>query len=188
MDKQLFVTYGIPALGGLLAWLVLFLALRAGRRHRLVADLPTSKTTGVFIGLVELSGTAEAEQPLVSYLAQGRCVYYQWHVDEHWSRTVTETYTDSQGNTQTRTRTESGWTTVARGGEGIDFYPRDDCGVIAIRPEKARVEPMSVFDRTCGRGDDLYYAKGPSRGGLEPRALMTADQFERAAVEVKLAA
>jgi hypothetical protein len=124
--------------------------------------LPTSKTTGVFIGLVELSGTAEAEQPLVSFLAEGRCVYYQWHVDEHWSRTVTETYTDSEGKTQTRTRTESGWTTVAGGGDGIEFYLRDDCGVIAIHPEKARVEPLPVFDRTCGPGDDLYYGKGPS--------------------------
>ncbi len=162
MDQQLFVVYVIPALGGLLAWLLMFLALRAGRRHRLVSDLPTSKTTGVFIGLVELSGTAEAEQPVVSFLAESHCVYYQWRVDEHWSRTVTETYTDSQGNTQTRTRTETGWTAVDQGGDAIAFYLRDDCGVIAIRPEKAKVEPLSVFDRTCGPGDDLYYGKGPS--------------------------
>src|SRR5271169_6789859 len=119
MDKQLFVVYGIPALGGLLAWLVIFLALRAGRRHRLVSDLPTSKTTGVFMGLVELKGTAEAEQPLISFLAEQSCVYYQWHVKEHWSRTVTETYTDSQGRAQTRTRIETGWTTVSQGGDTI---------------------------------------------------------------------
>jgi hypothetical protein len=161
MEKQLFVVYGIPVLGGLLALLVLLSALRAGRRQRLVADLPTSKTTGVFIGLVELSGTAEAERPLVSFLAEGRCVYYQWNVDEHWSRTVTETYTDSQGKTQTRTRIESGWTTVAQGCDGIEFYLRDDCGVIAIQPDKAKVEPVSVFDRSCGWGDELYYGKGP---------------------------
>jgi hypothetical protein len=49
MDKQLFVTYGIPALGGLLALLLFSVALIVGRRHRLVADLPTSKSTGVFI-------------------------------------------------------------------------------------------------------------------------------------------
>jgi hypothetical protein len=163
MDKQLLITYGIPALGGLLVLLIFFLTLRAGRRHRLVSDVPTSKTTGVFIGLVELKGTAEAEQPLVSFLAERHCVYYRWHVDEHWSRTVVETYSDSEGRTQTRTRTESGWTTVAQGGEGIVFYLKDDCGVIRIQPEKAQVEPQSVFDRTCGRGDDLYYGKGPSR-------------------------
>jgi hypothetical protein len=162
MDKQLLVTYGIPALGGLLALLFLFLSLHAGRRQRLIADLPTSKTTGVFIGLVELQGTAEAEQPLVSFLAESRCVHYQWQVDEHWSRTVIETYTDSQGQTQTRTRHESGWTTVANGGDAIAFYLEDDCGVIRIQPEKAKIEPLSVFDHTCGRGDELYYGKGPS--------------------------
>jgi hypothetical protein len=161
MDKQLFVTYGIPALGGLLWLLLILFALFAGRRQRLVADVPTCKTTGVFIGLVELKGTAEAEEPLVSFLAQRRCVSYRWHVDEHWSRTVVETYTDSEGRTQTRTRTETGWTTVAQGGEAIAFYLKDDCGVIRVQPEKAKVEPQTVFDRTCGPGDELYYDKGP---------------------------
>src|SRR5262249_22173797 len=128
------------------------------------SDLPTSKTTGVFIGLVELKGTAEVEIPIVSYLASESCVYYQWHVDEHWSRTVVETYTDSEGRTQTRTRIESGWTTVAQGGDSIPFYLRDDCGVILVRPEKAKIEPRTVFDQTCGRFQALYYAKGPPGG------------------------
>jgi hypothetical protein len=156
------LTVGIAVLGGVLAALFFFLALRAGRRGRLMADLPTSKTTGVFIGLVELKGTAEAARPVVSYLAGQTCVYYQWHVDESWSRTVTETYTDSEGRMQTRTRTESGWTTVAQGVKEIAFYLKDDCGIIRIQPEKAKVEPKSVFDQTCGPADRLYYAKGPA--------------------------
>jgi hypothetical protein len=163
VDENLFVTYGLPALGGLLAWLFLFLALRAGRRHRLVSDLPTSKTTGVFIGLVALKGTAEAERPLTSFLAEQACVYYHWQVDEQWSRTVTETYTDSQGNTQTRTRTESGSTTVDQGGDAIPFYLHDDCGIIRIQSEKAEVQAVTTFDHSCGRGDRLYYDKGPAR-------------------------
>jgi len=75
MDQKLLVTYGFPALGGLLALLFLFLAVRAGRRQRLVSDLPTSKTTGVFIGLVGVKGTAEAEQPLTSFARRESCVY-----------------------------------------------------------------------------------------------------------------
>ncbi len=137
-------------------------AFRAGRRRRLVENLPTSKTTGVFIGLVELKGTAESASPLTSYLAEQPCVEYQWSVEEHWSRTVTETYTDSDGKTQTRTRHESGWTTVASGGEMIPFYLQDDCGVILVRPEGAKLEPAAMFDETVGRGDPLYYAKGPA--------------------------
>jgi hypothetical protein len=77
-------------------------------RKRLIDDLPTSKTQGVFIGLTELKGTAESDRPLTSYLAGLRCVIFNWHIEEHWSRTVTETYRDAQGHMQTRTRTESG--------------------------------------------------------------------------------
>ncbi len=151
-----------PCAGVVLALVMLALALRAARKQRLVNDLPTSKTTGVFIGLVELKGTAEVETPVTSFQAEQACVWYHWSVEEHWSRTVTETYTDSDGKTQTRTRTESGWTTVADGGEMIPFYLKDDCGVIRVQPEGAKIEPQTLFDQTCGRFDALYYAKGPA--------------------------
>jgi hypothetical protein len=150
----------LAALGALVCLLA---SLRATKRRRLVKNLPTSKTTGVFIGLVELKGTAEAEQPLVSFLAGQRCVCYQFQVEEHWSRTVTETYTDKDGRTQRRTRHESGWTTVAQGGEMIPFYLKDDCGVIRVLPEGAKIEPKGLFEKTCGRADPLYYGKGPAQ-------------------------
>lgn len=151
-----------PAIGGLLALLALWGAMGARRRQRMIADLPTSKTQGVFIGLVELKGTAETRRPLTSALAETRCVYYTWGVEEHWSREVTETYTDSEGKTQTRTRTDSGWETVASGGEMIPFYLQDDTGAVRVVPDGAKIEPVRMFDQTCGRGDPLYYGKGPS--------------------------
>src|SRR5437870_10791778 len=123
----------LPGLGTALALVCLGFALRSGKRKRLVDNLPTSKTTGVFIGLVELKGTAESAQPLTSYLAGQPCVQYQWRVEEHWSRPVTETYTDSDGKTPTRIRHERGWTTLADGGEAIPFQLQDDCGVILVR-------------------------------------------------------
>ncbi len=132
------------------------------RRKRLVDDTPTSKTLGVFIGLAELKGTAESDTPLTSHLAGTSCVLFAWHVDEHWSRTVTETYTDSKGHTQTRTRHESGWTTVAKGGQSIPFYLKDDAGIIRILPEGAAIEDKEIYDKTIGRNDPLYYAKGPA--------------------------
>lgn len=131
------------------------------RRKRLIDDLPTSKTQGVFIGMSELKGTAESETTLTSYLGSIRCVWYDWKVEEHWSRTVTETYTDAQGRSGVRTRTESGWTVVAHGGENPPFYLNDDTGVIRIVPEGANVHGVSTFDRTCGAGDPLYFGKGP---------------------------
>jgi hypothetical protein len=152
----------LPLIGALLALMSLFFAFRAGRRRRLIENLPTSKTTGVFIGLVELKGTAESAAPLASFLAGAACVQFAWSVEEHWSRTVTETYTDDKGRTQTRTRTESGWTPVAGGGEMIPFYLQDDCGVMLVRPDGAKIEPLKIFDETCTPLNALYYGKGPA--------------------------
>jgi hypothetical protein len=157
----------LPLLGAVLAFLCLLAALRAGRRRRLVENLPTSKTTGVFIGLVELKGTVEVETPLTSFLAECRCAQYRWNVDEQWERTVTETYTDNEGKTRTRTRTESGWSTVASGGEMIPFYLQDDCGVILVQPEGAELEVLTTFNETCTRLNPLYYGKGPLSGIMD---------------------
>lgn len=157
----------LPVIGGVLGFLCLLGALRAGKRRRLVDNLPTSKTTGVFIGLVELKGTAEVDAPLKSFLAECRCVHYSWSVEEEWRRVVTETYTDSDGKTQTRTRIESGWTTVASGGEMIPFYLNDDCGAVLVRPEGADIEALEVFDQTCTSWDPLYYGKGPAGGIMD---------------------
>lgn len=161
------------ALGGVLALVFLLLALRANRRRRLVDNIPTSKTTGIFIGLTEVKGTAESAAPLTSYLAGQRCVHYAWTIQEHWSRTVTETYRDSQGHTRTRTRHESGWTTVDSGGEMIPFYLKDDYGFVLVRPQGAKLEPQTIFSTTCGRSDPLYYGKGP------PQAVANSDHRRR---------
>jgi hypothetical protein len=155
------VAYAPPA-GVVLGMLALWGSLVMRRKRRLIDDLPTVKTQGVFIGLVELKGTAESEAPLTAYLSEHRCVQFHYRVEEHWSRTVTETYTDSKGETQTRTRQESGWKTVGEGGEMADFYLRDDTGAVLVRPDGAKIEPGSFFEQTCHRDDPLYYGKGPS--------------------------
>ena len=159
--------------GSLLSLLFLLLSLRYLKRCRLVSDLPTSKCHGVFLGLTEIKGTAECASPLFSYLAGIDCVLYRWSVEEHWSRTVVEHYTDSKGRTRTRTRHESGWSTVDSGGETMPFFVRDDTGIILVRPEGADIEPVTVFDETCGRSDPLYYGKGPSH------AVMNSDHRRR---------
>lgn len=143
-------------IGSLLAAACLWASLRLRRRHRLLHDMPTSKTLGVFIGLVELKGTAESETPLTSHLALRPCVLYSWKVEEHWSRTVTS----GSGKNRT-TRRESGWKTVDEGGYSIPFYLRDEEGVVLVRPEDASHETLSIFDQTVGEDHPLYYSKGP---------------------------
>ncbi len=149
-------------IGAVAALVCLIVAFRFFHKKRLIDDLPTSKVLGVFIGLVELKGTAESESPLSSWLAGAPCVLYEWHVDEHWSRTVTETYRDAQGHMQTRTRHESGWKTVAKGSDYAPFYLKDDTSIIRIQPEGAKLEDKEVFDKTVTRTDALYFGKGPA--------------------------
>ncbi len=152
------------AVAGAVLVLVLFaeLSVRARRKQRLIDDIPTCKTAGVFIGLVEVKGTAESEQPLASFLAESSCVHYNYTVSEQWRRLVTETYTDSKGKMKTRTRWKTGWDTVDHGSESIPFYLQDDTGVLQIRPNGAEIDAAQIFSRTCGLSDSLYYAKGPS--------------------------
>jgi hypothetical protein len=52
---------------------------------------------------------------------------------------------------------------VASGGEQVPFYLRDDCGVVRVISDGARIEPQTVFYETCGRSHPLYYGKGPRR-------------------------
>lgn len=151
-----------PWIGFGIAVFALYASLRACRRRRLIDNLPTSKTQGVFIGLVELKGTAECEHPLVSYLAELPCVYYSYDIEERWSRWVTETESDGKGGTRTVTRRQTGWTSVASKTDSTAFYLQDDTGHLLIRPQGARIEAEGVLSETCGMGDPLYYGKGPA--------------------------
>ncbi len=153
----LVIVCGLAALG------CLFGAFKALWHKRTIDDCPTSKTQGVFLGLTELKGTAESEKPLIGYLSFTRCVQYDWKVEEHWSRTVHETYTDAKGHVHSRTRTESGWKKIAGENISIPFYLKDDAGIIRVVPERAKIFNTKVFDETCTPGDDLYYGKCPIR-------------------------
>ncbi|MDA3874478.1 MAG: LemA family protein [Kiritimatiellae bacterium] len=161
LDESYWMIHG---LGAFVALVLIVSAFYARRKKHLIDDLPTSKVDGVFIGLVELKGTAEAERPLTSYLRGVPCVQYEWKVEEHWRKRETVRYTDKDGKRRTRTKTTSGWRTVGSDARVIPFYLKDDTGVILVRPRGAKVEPVRVFSRQCRKGDPLYYGKGPRRG------------------------
>jgi len=116
---------------------------------------------GVFIGLTELKGTVESDNPITAYISGAKCVYCKWEVQEHWSRITTETYKDARGRENTRTKRESGWKTVANGIEHVPFYLRDEKGIIRINPEGASIRADIVINKICTRADPLYYEKGP---------------------------
>ena len=144
-------------IGAVIALACLFAAFRFLRKKRLVDDMPTSKTLGVFIGLAELKGTAESDKPLTSYLAGMPCVLYTGKIEEHWSRTVTSIGAKGVPTT----RHESGWTVVAKDQQKAPFYLKDDTGVIRIIPDGAEIQDKQIFNKTCRFSDPLYFAKGP---------------------------
>ncbi len=138
----------------------LFASYRSQKKRRLLEALPTSATQGVFIGLVELKGTAESSAPLTTFLAEIAAVHYRWSVSEQWERWETEYYTDRDGKRRSRRVRKSGWSTVASGGDSQPFYLRDETGVVLVRPEGAEVRGISVFNQYCGMGNPLYFQKG----------------------------
>ncbi len=121
----------------------------------------------MFIGLVELKGTTQCEQPLTSFLAGEPCIYYAYEISERWSRLVTTTESDGKGGTREVTRRESGWTTVDARADSTPFYLVDDTGSLLVRPAGARIEALAAFSRQCSSWDPLYYAKGPAAGIMD---------------------
>lgn len=144
---------------GTLTLLFFWLMLRAGRRLRFLADTPTSKAKGVFIGQVELAGHAMLEPPRCSFLANSACVWFSYTIEEEWARWETETYTDKDGKTKTRLVRKSGWTQIASGGEAPAFYVEDETGAVLVQPQGAEIDAPTVFSETVTRGDALYYQK-----------------------------
>lgn len=136
---------------------VLFVVAHTSIRHmRLVKDLPTSKAHGVFMGLVELKGTAESDHPKISRLTKSECVTYSWSVEEEWGRWVQVTYKDSEGKSRTKMEYRTGWTNIASGEESIPFYLQDESGWVKINPENSCLTMRSVMDSYLRESDSGY--------------------------------
>ena len=144
-----FINWVSAALVLLLSWKALKVALSLKRKQRLLADTPTSKALGVFIGEVEVSGVCVSQAPLISSLALAPCVYYRWQVVEHCVR----------GSGDNRYSSEE---VVASGFHSAGFYLEDETGSIWVNPTGAEVEARRVFKKLVSRRDPLYYGKGPS--------------------------
>jgi hypothetical protein len=132
---------------------------KSTKRKRLIEDTPTSKAKGVFIGLNEVKGTVELRYPLQSYLNESDCCWYEYSIEEHYTRT--RTTTDSKGNT--RTETYSGWETVDSGTDRASFNLVDETGKVHVLPNQAEMEGEQIFNMRCTIGNPLYYGKGPVR-------------------------
>ena len=130
-------------------------------RKRLMQNVPTSKVKGVFIGLNELKGAARVAAPLTSYLAEEKCIWFSYKIEEEWERSVTTN--DGDGNSKTETK--SGWTIIDQGEERQVFHLEDETGEIRVLPERAEFIGDRVLHDTVRRTESLYHDKGP-RGDI----------------------
>ncbi len=130
------------------------------KKIRIIEDLPTSSIKGVFIGLVEIKGTAETQNVLLTRFTSTPCVSYAWGISEYWEHEVTENSTDKDGNTRSSTHKKSGWTEIGGGLVLQPFYLKDKTGVILINPEKSELGMKQTYNYQCSRSDPYYYQFG----------------------------
>ncbi|MEW6088599.1 MAG: GIDE domain-containing protein [bacterium] len=93
-------------------------------KKRMMENIPTSKIRSLALGLVELSGKAEARnKPLQGPLSGKDCVFCKYSI-ERWER---------------RGKSHS-WAKVVEGGSyDIPFYIQDETGKVLIDPRTAEI-------------------------------------------------
>lgn len=110
----------LAALGVWIWWVFL-------SRKRLIEDIPTTASKAVALGLNELTGTAQCNDPATSPQAGIECVWWK--------------------NTFYRKDSDGGWEKhKERVGGPIAFALRDGAGSIPVRPRKAEVVAPKVYE------------------------------------------
>ena len=151
---------------GVLCGLLYFIVGQAKHyinRRRLIENVLTSKTNQVFVGLVELKGTAESEKPLISQLSKTRCVQYSFEVEEEFCDIIAREERDEDGNIRTRIKRHYEWRTIKSGGDSIPFYIKDDSGILRVDPEGAKLEPVTMYQKGSWSGHNRYDFDGHNR-------------------------
>lgn len=133
------------------------------RRRQLLADTPTSKCAGVFMGWNEVVGVAHASASTLSHFTRTPCVAWTYSIEHEYRTTTTETTTDSNGHQSSRQVTSYGWRTEEQGGESVVFEVVDDSGRVWIDPTHAKVHLRSTVDDIVGdRRHGFFIGDGPT--------------------------
>ena len=158
---------------GLAAW-ILRGALRARARRRLLEDLPATPAGFVFVGWVEVEGTAACDEPLAAPLSGTPCALFRLAVSERYRRVRVETTVDAKGRARTQTRVEEGWERIGLHAEAPPFRVVDDTGSVLVDPAGARLDLQSFARVEVERDDPQYTRFADSRtveGSLGVRRL-----------------
>ena len=98
------------------------------RRHRLIANTPTSTVRGMALGLVEIIGKVRKPDILISPIGKTRCALFKYTVQRY----------ERHGKS-------SRWVTVARGNSYSEpFFLDDGTGVVPVYPQGAEMVFLSA--------------------------------------------
>lgn len=157
-DGLLWLVFGL--VGGIALFAYGFVL---SRRQHLVESIPTSTVRSLAIGLVEVFGTAEAQEPPLSTpFSQTPCVLYSYTVEEHRGA--------GKG---------SHWVTIAKGTSEQPFSVRDATGAVLVVPRYA--ELLVSTDRTY-RNDWLGSLPLEASAGLKGLGIETDGWFGQKAL------
>lgn len=118
---------GVLAVGAILVIVGVLMVVFARKelaRLKVVKETPTTPASQVLSGFVEVRGTVEPEQTVISPFHQVPAVLCNWKVEEHRQRGK-----------------NSSWVTILSGAEVRDFYIRDDSGRVRVRMTGAETKP-----------------------------------------------
>ncbi len=180
---------------GLFALLMLYGGYERLKKKRLVENVPTSKISGITLGLNEIKGTAVGDPPLKAPLTGEDAVFYMYRIqeyDKHGDRR-TDSEWSADGESAKRSifdvmhfkdpddaGADENWATIDEGKKHQPFVLEDDTGQIRVRPtttslfdsdnDRLSLDLMQflgdpVLDYTCGPDDPRFFELGPGQPG-----------------------
>ncbi|NJN76730.1 MAG: E3 ubiquitin ligase [Synechococcaceae cyanobacterium RL_1_2] len=114
----------------------------AGEIKDTVAAIAEEIGQGNWRDYVQVWGDITCGEPLISPLAEERCVYYEMKVTHEYDQTITKQ--DSDGKT-IRT-TESRSDIISQNQRSIPFELRDQTGTVLVNPEHADIAKIKSMD------------------------------------------
>ena len=153
------------------------------RRKRLIDNLPTSKTQGVFVGLVEVKGTAQVRSATAKAISPPLpCVYYSYtrggeagRGRRRCRRSAMAAAAPARRNAN-RDRLDHRSIPARKGRHSTCRTTPAACGC----SRRARRSRRSAFStRSCMPMDPLYYGKGPALADRRTRIISGASPKRR---------
>ena len=186
MENSQWVVLGIGAVALLVGLILVFLGYRGRKKLGVMAATATVGTSEAVRAAqmapgsrVEIVGTAETKDPLLSPTGQIPCVYYSYKLEHRIERRERD---ESTGNWET----SESWKTVDSREEAVPFLVRDSSGEITVFPDGADFIAETRTNEGYGGGRDYLESTGSIAGGILQSVLNAADDDSESVLGYKI--